>query len=126
MRIFEFAGDDSLDKFIVILKNFIGRHASKGAPAKLNWSALNRITRATGNEIATDYETFKAMYDANPQIQNLVKNFNANGLELNVPGAPDAEEPEQNSGQSSQDTVDQTAATAASGQLAQAQATPKI
>jgi len=36
MRIFEFAGDDNLDKFIVVLKNFIGRYASKGQAAKLN------------------------------------------------------------------------------------------
>jgi hypothetical protein len=126
MRIFEFAGDDSLDKFIVILKNFIGRHASKNAPAKLNWAALNRITRSSGNEIAADYETFKSMYDANPQLQTLVKNFNADGLELNVPGAPDAEEPKQGSGETSQDVVDQTASSAAAGQLAQSQTTPKI
>jgi hypothetical protein len=119
MRIFEFAGDDSLDKFIVILKNFIGRHASKGAPAKLNWAALNRITRSSGNEIAADYETFKAMYDANPVLQSMVKNFNDRGIELNVPGAPDDKNPPGT--QDSEEEVAKIAASAAPQQLAQNQ-----
>jgi len=127
MRIFEFAGDDNLDKFIIILKNFVGRAASKRAPAKLNWSALNRIAKSSGSEITTDYETFKAIYDATPQIQNLVKNFNADGIELNVPGAPNAEaEPAQGPEQDSQAAIDKTAASAAPNQLAQSQTTPKI
>jgi hypothetical protein len=127
MRIFEFAGDDNLDKFIIILKNFVGRAASKRAPAKLNWSALNRIAKSSGSEITADYETFKAIYDATPQVQSLVKNFNADGIELNVPGAPDAEaEPTQGQDQDSQAAVDQAAASAAPNLLAQSQATPKI
>ena len=57
----------------------------------------------------------------------MVKNFNDKGVELNVPGAPDAEkEPTQGTGQTSQDAVDQTAASAAAGQLAQSQTTPQL
>jgi hypothetical protein len=126
MRIFEFAGDDNLDKFVAVLKNFVGRYASKKASAQLNWEAINRVLKSSGSELTADYETFKALYDANPVLQNLVKNFNAQGIELNIPGASDAEEPEQSQGQTSQDEVDKTAAGAAAGQLAQSQATPKI
>ncbi len=127
MRFFEFAGDDGVDKFVMVLRNYIGRASSKKAPAKLNWNGLQQVLRSNGFEVSADYETFKAMYDASPAIQNLVKNFNDKGVELNVPGAPDAEkEPTQGTGQTSQDAVDQTASTAAAGQLAQSQATPQI
>ena len=118
MRFFEFAGDDNLDKFIVVLKNYIGRHASAKAPIKLNWSALNQIVKSSGIELMADYDTFKAMYDTNPILQSLVKDFNADGVELNVPGVQGAEEPTQD-GQTSQEKVDQMAASAAPQQLAQ-------
>ncbi len=124
MRIFEFAGDDNLDKFIVVLKNFIGRYSSKGESAKLNWKALDKITSSSGIELMADYETFKAMYDSSPQLQAIVKNFNADGIELNVPGAKE-EEPKGDGTQQPQDSqaaVDKIAASAAPQQLAQTQA----
>jgi hypothetical protein len=127
MRFFEFSGDDAAEKFVMVLRNYIGRAASKKAPAKLNWGGLNKVLSTSGFELTADYETFKAMYDASPTIQAMVKNFNDKGVELNVPGAPDAEkEPTQGTGQTSQDAVDQTAASAAAGQLAQSQTTPQI
>jgi hypothetical protein len=126
MRIFEFAGDDNLDKFIVVLRNFIGRHASKKVAAKLNWSALNRIADVSGIELMADYETFKSMYDSKPQLQSLVKNFNSDGIELNVPGAPDADEPKQGKGESPEDAVAKTAAGAVSQQISQNQQGVKI
>ena len=121
MKIFEVVDtDDSLEKFIVVLKNLIGRSASKKAPAKMNWNAMDQLAKSTGIELAADYETFKAMYDSSPALQALVKNFNADGIELNVPGAP-SEEP-QGDGTAepgdSQSAVDQIAASAAPQQLA--------
>jgi hypothetical protein len=127
MRFFEFAGDDEGDRFIMVLRNYIGRAASKKAPANLNWNGLNRVLSTSGFELTADYETFKAMYDGSPAIQAMVKNFNERGIELNVPGAPDAE-PKGDGTQTpadSQAAVDQTAASAAAGQLAQSQATPQ-
>jgi hypothetical protein len=127
MRFFEFAGDDEGDRFIMVLRNYIGRAASKKAPANLNWNGLNRVLSTSGFELTADYETFKAMYDGSPAIQALVKNFNERGIELNVPGAPE-EEPKGDGTQTpadSQAAVDQTAASAAAGQLAQSQATPQ-
>jgi hypothetical protein len=125
MRFFEFADTDAgIDKFVMILRNFQGRAASKKSPAKLNWASLEKIARDSGFEFAADYETFKSLYDSNPIVQNLVKNFNADGVELNVPGV--AEPGDANTqtpvkkGQTSQDAVDKIAASAAPQQLAQA------
>ena len=120
MRFFEFAGDDTGDRFVMVLRNYIGRSASKKAPAKLNWSGLNKVLATNGFEITADYETFKALYDSNPAIQTMVKNFNDQGIELNVPGAPDAEKQGDGakSPEDSQSAVDQMAASAAPQQLA--------
>jgi hypothetical protein len=75
----------------------------------------------SGFEFGADYETFKSMYDSNPTIQGLVKNFNADGVELNVPGVADAGEQGAQSpvkkGQTSQDAVDKIAAGAAASNL---------
>ena len=123
MRFFEFADSSvDVDKFVMILRNFVGRAASKKSPAKLNWNGLQKIAKLSGFELAADYETFKSMYDSTPAIQVLVKNFNADGIELNVPGAPDAE-PKGDGTQTPQDSqaaVDKIAASAAPKQLAQA------
>lgn len=115
MRFFEFNTPD-VDRFVILLKNLIGRASSKKAPSTLNWNAIGHMARSNGFEFGADYETFKAMYDANPTIQGLVKNFNADGVELNVPGAPDAEQPQQD-GEDSQEKVNQIAASAAQKNL---------
>jgi len=119
MRYFEFVNDDPTDKLVVVLKNYIGRASSKGAGSQLNWNGLNKIFQTSGVELAADYETFKSIYDSNPVVQSLVKDFNKDGINLNVPGAPDDQEQSpQKSGQTSQDQVDQIAASAAPQQLA--------
>lgn len=122
MRIFEVVENDNIERFVVVLRNFIGRAASKKTPAKLNWSGLNQLSKSSGVELAADYETFKSMYDSNPVLQNLVKNFNDQGIELNVPGAPDEEPKGDGTAQpaDSQAAVDKIAAGAAPQQLAQA------
>ena len=128
MRFFEFAGDnDGIDKFIMILRNYVGRAASKKAPVTLNWNGLAQVTKSNGFEFAADHETFKSMFDSTPALQSLVKDFNADGISLKVPGAPDDQEQSpQQTGQTSQDQVDQTADTAAAGQLAASQTMPKV
>jgi len=118
MRFVEFAPDQMIDRYVVILKNIIGRASSKKAPARLNWAGLNKILQSNDASLAADYEMFKAMYDSSPALQNLVKNFNADGIELNVPGADDSEKPADGA-TDSQAAVDQAAASAAPQQLAQ-------
>ena len=130
MRFFEFALQESgIDKFIMILNHEIGNYARKSVPAKLNWANIANLAKSSGFEMLGDpnrgYEAFKVIYDANPAIHSLVKNFNADGIELNVPGAPNAEEPTQD-GEEPQAQIDQQAAQAAPDQVAQAQQTPKV
>lgn len=122
MRFFEFAeADAGMDKFVMILRNFIGRASSKKSPAKLNWASLQKIATDSGFEFGADYETFKSMYDSTPILQSLVKNFNADGIELNVPGVAEPGDANAQSpvkkGQTSQDAVDKIAASAAPQQL---------
>ena len=119
MRFFEFADTDmGLDKFVIILKNFVGRAASKNQASKLNWRTLQKIADDSGFEMAADYETFKSIYDSSPIIQNLVKDFNADGITLNVPGTDKDTQAPVKQGETSQDAVDKAAASAAPQQLA--------
>jgi hypothetical protein len=125
MRFFEFQDTNAgIDKFVIALKNHIGRASSKKAPAKLNWNAIASMSRANGFEFAADYETFKAMYDSNPVLQGLVKNFNDSGIELDVPGAPEDANPPGT--QDSEEEVSKIASSAAPKQLAQSQTTPQV
>jgi hypothetical protein len=125
MRFFEFQGSGAgIDKFIMALRNHIGRASSKKSPAKLNWNAISSMSKAYGFEFAADYETFKSMYDSNPALQSLVKNFNDDGIELNVPGAPDDKNPPGT--QDSGEEVEKIASSAAPKQLAQSQQTPQV
>ena len=106
MRLKEFSGAHELDRFIVVLKNLIGRASSKKEPAQFNWSALQTLIQNLGIDFQADYDTFKAMYDANPALQGMVKNFNDKGVELDVPGVGDDE---QAPDEKSQDAVDNIA-----------------
>ncbi len=119
MRIYEFADTNvELDKFITLLRNQIGRAASKKTPASFNWAAIQKIADKVGFELAADYETFKAIYDSSPALQNIVANFNDKGIELNVPGTDKDTQTPVKQGQTSQDAVDKMAASAAPQQLA--------
>ena len=127
MRYFEFSLNESYkDDFITILRNYRGRAASKKIPAKYNWATIEKITKSQ-----IDYETFKKLYDTNPDLQAIVRDFNERGVELDVPGveseAPAASKASGTENpQTSQSAVDQAAASAAPNQLAKAQATPQI
>lgn len=126
MRIFEITGDDSLDKFIIVLKNQIGRSSKLSTPAPLSWEAISSIAKSVGFEAMSDpnsaYEVMKSIYDTDPmgkaKLEKLVKNYNADGLVLKVPGAPDEEPEADQGGETSQDAVDKAAASAAPQQLA--------
>jgi len=119
MRLYEFnIGNDILVKLSLMLKNEIGSATERGTPVSLNWRGITQLAKDKGIRIKFDYETFKGLYDTSPILQKLVKNFNAKGIELNVPGAPDSDEAPQGD-QTSQDAVDDIAASAAPQQLAQ-------
>lgn len=128
MRIFEITGDDSLDKFLMVLRNQIGRSSKRSTPAPLSWEAVASMAKSAGFEVMADpntaFSVMKDLYDTDPvsraKLEQLVKNYNQNdGLILKVPGAPDEEKsPTQGGEKTSQDAVDQMAASAAPQQLA--------
>lgn len=114
MRFFEFDGTGgNTDKLRVLLNNLIGSAASKKQPAKYNWAAISALYNGELN-----YQTFNAIYNATPAIQGLVKNYNDDGVELNVPGATAADQPQTNLDKSKAE-VGKIAAGAAANQLAQ-------
>lgn len=119
MRLYEFTHEDGIfEKYTMLLRNLIGRAKSKGTPARYNWAALNSMARSIGIKITADYETFKMMYDSSPPMQNLVKNFNKAGVELNVPGVEADDEPEVGGPQGG-DTIDKMASRQAAKSLKQ-------
>ena len=130
MRFREFAGDNALDKFVTALRSEIGSADGKSLP--LSWSAVANLAKAAGFEMMSDpqaaFGTFKDLWDKNPQakqlLEPLVSNFNARGIELNVPGA-DSDETTADSDDSEQ-AVAQMAASAADYQIDQNQSTPQI
>lgn len=123
MRFFEFNTPPVLDKFVMLLRNHIGRAKSKGASVELTWKAVGKIAQSSGFEFASDYETFKHIYDSNPGIQELVKNFNANGIVLDVPGVSSDQDKVDSDEETPQEKVDKIAAQAAPDQVSRDQAT---
>ena len=114
MRFFEFDGvGGDVDKLRVLFNNLIGRASSKKQAAKYNWAAISSLYNGP-----LTYQSFNAIYNATPGIQGLVHDYNEDGIELNVPGAPDADKPQTNLDQSKAE-VDKIAAGAAAKQLAQ-------
>lgn len=64
-----------------VLKNLQGRADSKNKPAKFSWQAMSQMMQnITGQEI--NYDAFKAEFDANPQLKNIVDNFDENGVTI--------------------------------------------
>lgn len=126
MRFFEFGEEDIGDKLVVVLRNYIGRASSKKAPSKLNWAGLNNVLRTNGFGILADYETFKSIYDSSPAIQSMVRDFNADGINLNVPGTDQDTQTPVKKGETPADAVEKIAASAAPKQLAQSQAGIKV
>lgn len=66
---------------IRVLNNLKGRADSKNQPAKFSWQAMSQMMQnITGQEI--DYDAFKSEFDANPQLKNIVDNFDENGVTI--------------------------------------------
>jgi hypothetical protein len=115
MRFFEFDGGQ--DRLRLIFNTLIGRATSKKQPAQFNWGSINAILTASGLE-PINYAAFKTVFDADPAIQSLVKNFNDDGIEFKVPGVADEPGAGSNLDQS-KDEVGKIAAGAAPANIAQ-------
>jgi len=84
----------------------IGGADNKKQPAYLSFQALNKIMRNI-DKPQFDYDGFKVVYDANPDFQAYVKNFDDKGVTLATKvEAPSDAQVQTDSGT---DTVDQMA-----------------
>lgn len=108
MRLFEFAGNEFLSVITTVLSNYIETSAFRTSPAKLNYLALTNMMKNNGLNLKVDYNLFKNIYDSSPVIQNIVHNFDGDGIDLNVPGVK--KEKEQSNKEKSKDAVEKTAA----------------
>ena len=80
MRLFEVA-DRFVDDLETLLRNQIGRSDAKHSSQTLTWPALSNMLRNFGyGDI--DYAGFSKIYDANPSIQPLIRNYNEEGIEF--------------------------------------------
>jgi hypothetical protein len=121
---------DGLDNFVTMLRNLVGRYTSKKQPAKLNWQEVAQIAQNTEFELIsnsdTAYDTFVSLWDKDPKakklLEPLIKNFNGDGIDLNIPGVQD-EQPKVDgkSNETPQDAVEKMASGAVNQQIAQNQ-----
>ena len=66
-------------ELISIFRNMIGGADNKDQPAYLSFEALNQLMQNMDMQ-QFDYDGFKQIYDANPELANLVKNFDEKGV----------------------------------------------
>lgn len=73
--------DSSNSDLVLLLRNLVAQANSQKQTSYLSWSALNSLMQNIGKE-QFDYDSFKAAYDTDQIIQNLVHKFDAKGVEL--------------------------------------------
>lgn len=86
MRLFEVA-DRFVNDLETILRNLVGRSDSKGVSQTLSWPALAHILQNLGYGGLT-FDQFAKVYDENPGLQPLVRNYDENGIQLGTKEAP--------------------------------------
>jgi len=60
-----------------LLTNLKGKADSTNQPALFSWDEISQLTNNPIN-----YDLFKKEFDANPGLQQLIKRFSADGIEL--------------------------------------------
>lgn len=92
MRLFE-TDNSFVDDLETILRNRIGRSDAKQASQTLTWPALSNMLRGFGyGDI--NYAGFRKIYDENPSLHPLIRNFNEEGLILGTQEEPENTEQE--------------------------------
>ena len=87
MRLFEVA-DRFVSDLETLLRNLVGRGDSKHAPQVLSYPALSNLLRNMGYGDVS-YDNFSKIYDENPGLQPLIKNFNDQGITLGTKDDPE-------------------------------------
>ena len=90
MRLFEVAGNELEQDLVLLFRNQIQRANAEGTPAELSYEAITNLMKASGHG-SFDYGVFKSLYDASPEIQAVVQNFNEDGVVLNTQMQQDAD-----------------------------------
>lgn len=134
MRFFEFITEtesDSLDDFVTMLQTAQGRYVTKKDTSPLSWEAISSMAKNIGITMFADpnkgYDTFKQLWDTNPRAKSLldpiIKNFNANGIEFEVPKSNDMQPADTDD---SEQAVDKMASGAAQDLVNQNQQTIQV
>lgn len=92
------------------------RADSKGQPAFLSFQAMDRIMQNLDGESFT-YDGFKAIYDSTPGVQDIVKNFDENGITIDTKEGGDKDAGATKSDNSGADNVKAAAKRATSRNL---------
>lgn len=88
MRLFE-ADNGFVDDLETLLRNRIGRSDAKQASQTLAWPALSNMLRGLGyGDI--NYGVFRKIFDKNPSLHPLIRNFNEDGLILGTEEEPES------------------------------------
>lgn len=116
MRLYEFAGDDLLDRLITVIKTIIGRYKSKDSLPSINWHSFSNLISQSGLGMSIDYETLKQLHSQYPQLQNLISDFDNKSITFSTGGDHTVGDGEDDD-ETSQDVVDKIAASAAPKQL---------
>lgn len=86
MRLFE-VEDRFIGDLVTVLRNQLGRGDSERTSLVLTYPALSNLMRNMGyGEI--DYDGFQKLYDANPELQKLVKNYSEDKVVLSTETPP--------------------------------------
>jgi hypothetical protein len=66
---------------VLVLRSLVGKADAANTTAKYPWEKFNKFMVHMGQE-EFDNETFKPVFDADPNIQKYVKRFDGEGIEL--------------------------------------------
>ena len=114
MRLFEVA-DRFVDDLTTILRELVGRADAKHAPQQLAYPALSNMLANMGYG-TLGFDQFSRVYDENPQVQELVADFNEDGITLGTKDQVDQAKTQLPTGIGAK-TVDQMASAGAKAHL---------
>lgn len=86
MRLFE-VEDHFVGDLVTVLRNQLGRGDSERTSLVLTYPALSNLMKNMGYG-AIDYEGFQKLYDANPDLKKLVKNYSEEKVVLSTETPP--------------------------------------
>ena len=90
MRLFEVA-DRFVSDLETVLRNLVGRGDSKHSPQSLSYPALGNILKNMGYG-GINYDQFAKVYDENPQLAALIRDYNDQGITLGTKKEPEGYE----------------------------------